>query len=165
MKAKVKTQPQTDSLMGHLTNVEKGQILALYHERLTIRQMGKAIKRDPSTVHRFLARYKAGKRTENPRNALKLTDRSKRNLLRVASNGILNRAHLKNQLKLSVTVRRVQQILRGTDHLKYRKLQRSPALTPHHRLEREKWARRFISRGNPFWTKVNLDDPDGLGFY
>ena len=43
--------------MGHLTNFEKGQIVALYHERVTMRGIGKAVKREPTSVHRFLARY------------------------------------------------------------------------------------------------------------
>ena len=106
--------------MGHLTKFEKGQIVALYHEFVTMRAIGEAIKRDPTTVHRFLARYKQGKAEQKPKNAQKLSSTRKRALLRAASNGMLSAAQLKSQLNLPITVRRVQQVLSDTPHFTFR---------------------------------------------
>ena len=160
-------------LRKHLNDFEKGQIIALDHGKLSLRDIADIVHRDPSTVQRFLKRRTKRVTKEKPRNGTKLTSFMKRRLLRAASNGLMSARELKGSLNLHVTARRIQQILHETPHLKYRKVQKAPALTPQHRNAREEWARRFVTRGNPFWVKVifsdektfNLDGPDGLEYY
>ena len=142
--------PQTMVVKKHLNEFEKGQIVAFHHENMSLRGIVDILGSDSSIVYRFLKNRGKKGRKERPRNGTKLTPTGKRRLLRAASNGILSAKQLKSSLNLPVTSRRVQQILHDAPHLKYRKIPKASALTPQHRTAREKWARRFVNRGNPF---------------
>lgn len=160
-------------LKPHLSQYEKGQIVALYHEVLPIRKIASRVGRDPATISRFLKSHKLSKATRNPRNALKLRGWATRLLIRTASSGNFSASQLRSKLNFSVSTRRVQQVLRATAHLKYRKMLKTPALTPKHLIDLENWARRNIARGDYFSAKVvcsvekkfNLDSTNSLSYY
>ena len=69
-------------------------------------------------------------------------------------------------------MRNVPQIIKGSKHLKTRKLQKKPPLTNRHKVEREAFAEQHI-QWKKKWRKVifsdekrfNLERPDGLSYY
>ena len=139
-----------------LNDFEKGQTIAIDHVNMSLIDIADIdIKhRDPSAIQRFLKRCTKNVAKEKPQNESKLAAVTKKRLLRAASNGLMKARDLNCYLTLPVTIRRVQQILHDIPHLKYREIQNGPTLTPQHHISREKWARRFITRGNLFWVKV-----------
>ena len=76
-------------LKKHLNEFEKGQIIALHHEHMSMRNIADIGKRDASTVQKFLSRHKKGGTKQTPRKGTKLTTIAKRRLLRAASNGLM----------------------------------------------------------------------------
>ena len=79
---------------------------------------------------------------------------------------------MKNENSLPIGVRRVQQILSGSEHLKYTKMKRKPKLIKVHVAARKKYALEHIHWTHE-WRKIifsdekkfNLDGPDGFAYY
>lgn len=163
--------PLSMGLKAHIIDFEEGQISAFHSAMLSIKKISKAVKRSTTTVWRFLKRHNEGSIPRSPRNARKISENRTKRLIRKASNGDMSTRKLCTALILSFGTRRIQHILEGTPHLMYRKMQKAPYLTVHNKLKRLEWARRFISRGDHYWTnsifrmkKINLDWADELSY-
>ena len=71
-----------------------------------------------------------------------------------------------------ISVRQVERIISGSDHLKYKKMLHTPVLTQVHKVKRIKFAWHFLSNPSLWNTviysdkkKFNLDSPDSAHFY
>jgi DDE superfamily endonuclease len=101
-----------------------------------------------------------------------ITSAEKRRLIRSAGNSFKTASQLLSENNLSVGVRRVQQILSGSQHLKYKKMKRKPMLSKSNIEGRRKFALDHL-RWEGQWQKIifsdekkfNLDGPDGFAYY
>lgn len=91
--------------MGHgkgLTATEKGQIIAMNCELLSIRSLAAALNRASNTVDRFLRRHDEQKRETDYNGQRKITDATMSKLLRLDHQGKQSARELCNELKLEL---------------------------------------------------------------
>ena len=155
-----------------LSGFEKGQIMTLHQEGLSIRAIAERLKRGKNVIHKYLSSPDTYGTKKSPGRPSKLTKRDKRRLILAASKGDLSAKQIKEAQNIELSTRRVQQILSLTPHLQYKKRKPRPALTKIHVDRRLAWAQEKAS-----WTeewhsiifsdekKFNLDGPDGNQFY
>lgn len=141
-----------------ISDFEKWQILAYHRECLSIRDIADILERSPNYVWGFLMRQNHPLPRKAPRKSYKISEKSKRILFRHAKKGEKVASELRDALKLNIGVRRVQQILSSCLDLKYVKINRAPFMNQVHMEKCLQWARRFISRGDHFWTSVFSDE-------
>ena len=138
-------------------------------------QMGiaKRIGRGRCVVQSFLRdpeRYGTKKSTGRPS---KISQTLLRRVLRAGSTGDFSASKLQKRFNLPLSPRRVQQLLRDCQHLKFRKMKRAPALTANHKKRRQEWAKVHVTWPPEKWAtvifsdekKFNLDGPDGFAYY
>lgn len=105
----------------------------------------------------------------NPKAVQDFGDR-KLALMRSTSKGKEDAAEREEALNLSISTRRVQQIIKSYPHVKYMKINKTPSMKMDHMAARLTWSLSNIARGSHFWKKVvlsdekkfNLDVSDGL---
>ena len=104
-----------------LTDLEKGQILAMHHQLMSLRDISKELGRSVGAVQRFLKNPSRTARSRAHVTGQKLTVRQEKAMIRKATTGNYSARDIKQDLSLPVGVRRIQQILSATPHLKYKK--------------------------------------------
>ena len=101
-----------------------------------------------------------------------LSVRDERALLRTASNSSLTCRQIAAEAGVHTNVRNVQKLLKKSESLKRKKLQRRPPLTPQHKEARMTFARQRVTWTEQWQTvlfsdekRFNLDGPDGWSYY
>ena len=156
-----------------LTDQQKGSILALSHEMVPARQIASFIGKSNTTVHNFLAAQGVAKTPKKMGRPNELSSTQLRALFRHASTGNYTARQLQTNLDLSVSVRRVQQLLSSSGHMVYKKMKSVPALTEDHKKARYEWAKDHVTWPLNDWKyvifsdgkKLNMDGPDGFAHY
>lgn len=154
-----------------LNEVEKAKISTLKdYNNMTNRQIAKEIGRSKDVIGNFLKnRENYGKKyTSGGRSTI--TSAEKRRLIRNAGNSFKSARQLKSENDLSIGIRRIQQILSGSPHLKYKKMKRRPMLSKANVESRQKFALTtyagqingkklyFLMKRSSIWT-VQMDWP------
>lgn len=156
----------------HLSELERGKILAYAEFELSGSQIAEKIKRSKSVVNSFLKNpqsYGTKKRTGRPR---ALTTKQKARVVSLARNKKMSSSAIVNELQLNCTSRTVRNVLSSNKYLKYSKIAARPPLTQAHKNVRLAFAKKYVSFGEK-WNdvvfsdekKFNLDGPDGLSSY
>ncbi|CAJ0584063.1 unnamed protein product, partial [Mesorhabditis spiculigera] len=155
-----------------LTECEMGKILAYHDLGLSGRAIAKKLGRSHHVIDRFLKKpdaYKSSAPTGRPK---KLTGGEIDALQKAASNSTIGSRQLKKQLALDASYSTVYRAIVTSPDLKWTKMDKEPALKPHHIIERAKFADEHMTWSDEWktiiWTdekKFNLDGPDGLTRY
>lgn len=156
-----------------MNEAEKAKISTLKdYSKLSNGKTAKEINRSKFVVRNFLKNrgsYGKNFKTGRPSSVSKA---EKRLLIRNAANKFISARQLKNETNVAVGVRRVQQILNQSGHLKYTKMKCKPRLSHANIAARLKFANDHIH-----WTqqwqkiifsdekKINFDGPDGFAYY
>lgn len=162
--------------MGHgkrLTEAEKAKISTLKeYTSMSNRQIAKEVNRNEKVVRNFLKNPENYGKNKHTGRKSTVSTAQKRLLIRSAANNFKSARQLKTENNLSVGVRRVRQILNGSDRLKYKKMKRKPMLSPANIEGRKNFALDYIHWTNE-WRQIifsdekkfNLDGPDGFSYY
>lgn len=141
-----------------ISDLEKGQLIDLYREGVSMRQAFEDVNRSNSAVRYFLRFGREKKGSTWGMNIKKVTKKDTRRLIRTALRSKLSVYELRYTLDFSVGVRRIQQLLQEVPYLKYKKVFMAPLMTFVHKAKRLEWARRNVSRGDYYWAKVTFWD-------
>ncbi|CDF41141.1 unnamed protein product [Chondrus crispus] len=125
-----------------LSDLEKGEIVAMKRECMSIPEIARTLSRSPRAVQNFCKHPKRVDAQKGARNASK-----KRLLLRDASKGEKSCKELKLCLDIGIGVRRIQQILRATPHQKYKKMLKRPQMLERHKVSRLEWSKKYCREG------------------
>ena len=105
-------------------------------------KISEAIGRSARAVAQFLNGPGRLEVKSKPGRAKKLPPRAKSVIIRAASNLTSSASELARERKPPASVRRVQQVLIGSEHLRYSKLLTAPAFEERHKVQRAKFAGR-----------------------
>lgn len=146
---------------------------ALHEQKTCSKSIAKQVKRSKDVALDLIKAGRSYRRAERSERPSKMTIQDRLALIGEDSKGQKNARQLDNELKLSVAVSRVQQVLSGSDSLHYQKMAWVPAVKKRHRLERIKWATGRWLWQLQDWFKVvfneekkfNLDGPESFAYY
>jgi len=155
-----------------LTGYERGRIDQLAADGTSEREIASALGRSKTVVHNYLHNPEVYGTAKRPGRPPKLSQTTKRRLLRAAHTGKFSSKQLADNLDLHISSSRVRQLLADCPTLKFKKRKRTPKLTPAHKRARLEWARK-CQTWRAKWRKIvwsdekkfSLDGPDGFQYY
>lgn len=104
-----------------LTEFEKGKITALKDQRKSMREIAAAIKRSKTVVCNYLQQKENYGQNRFHGRKSKVTPRTKRKILREASNNSVSCNEIKGKLKLDLSRETIRTILNNDENMKYAK--------------------------------------------
>uniref|UniRef100_A0A2M3ZBU8 Putative transposable element n=1 Tax=Anopheles braziliensis TaxID=58242 RepID=A0A2M3ZBU8_9DIPT len=113
----------------HLSFEEKIKIKSYHDAGLSSREIGRKIHRAHTAVGNYLKNGDKHKRIGKRGKKSMLSSKDTRRIRRLATNQKRTASQIRAKLELSVTLRRVQQVLSSTEHLEWRERLGKPKLT------------------------------------
>lgn len=141
-----------------LTVEEQSSILALGRAQKTLDEIVNIVKRSRTAVHTVLKVGRVRYRQKRRGAKAKLTPHLARNVVRTARTGRSTARQLRNQLAPSLSVRRIQQVLRDAPDLDWVKPVKAPLFTPTHKSRRLNFARAHLEKGSSHWRQIIFSD-------
>jgi hypothetical protein len=155
-----------------LTQEEKASILAYHDAKFSARAIATKLNRSVTVVSNFLKAPASYNTRKRPGRKPRLNPRDFRRLVTQASKGLSTAKQMKCDQQVPVGVRRIQQLLSKTDHLRWETRQQMPWMTKRHMIQRLNWARDQLNNDRDWASvvfsdekKFNLDGPDGIQGY
>ncbi len=140
-----------------LTDSEKQVVLALSEDSKSEREIAERIGRSKNAVHNVIVALRTG-RTRHRRGGKRfVTPALVRAMIRRACTGLYSARQLHGMFKCKVSVRRVQKILSGADHLVYKKMTPTPKMNRRHFEARMQWAKDHFGWRRR-WARVVFSD-------
>jgi len=154
-----------------LSNKEKAQIDVLVRIGYSKKKIAETIERSRCAVRNYISNpiQSVGEK-RGPK--FKLSPTTKRRIITEAGCTVTSAAGIVASYNLPVSVRTVQRVLHQSPYLIYRKMLKSPRMTPKHQAARLKWCEGKLNWKYEWhhWVftdekKFNLDGPDGWAHY
>lgn len=136
-----------------LTALEQGQIIAFNRSGMSQRDIANLLGRSKTVIQHFLkdpVRYGSVKSTGRPN---KLSDRSKRAVIRKISNSSMGVRKVKSALQLDVSHLTVWRAVKSSPVIQRKKMRVRPKLTEAHKVQRLNYAGQHMN-WNEEWKKV-----------
>lgn len=136
-----------------LTESEKGAIIALKAEGVSMRQISIRIGRSVNVVSQFLKdpeRYGTIKRSGRKE---KLSSRDKRRIVRLAAQSSKSLRRIAAESELDISVNTVRKVLKNSGIIVREHLMPAPRILPQHREARLSFARENMATD---WSRVSL---------
>lgn len=156
----------------HLSDIEKGKILAFRSCRLSSRDIARKMNRSNTVVHNFLknpSNYGNQKHSGRPES---LSPRQKRLITSLACAKKLTSNEIHRNLSLPCSNRTIRNVLEKNPKVRYAKMMSRPPLSKRHKELRVDFAKKYISMGAEWENivfsdekKFNLDGPDGYRYF
>lgn len=153
-----------------MSEKEKGMIEAYKDQGKSFRWIGKKIGRHESSIRYYINNVGRTKQKRGPKQ--KLSEGTKRLIIRNASNKSISISKIKSDMNLNVSTETIRCVLRDCKTMQYQKMKAKPPLKKQHKENRLLWAKQKMGWvgqwRNVIWSdekKFNLDGPDGLAFY
>ena len=155
-----------------LNEFENGRISELNAAGLNQTQIAQRLCRSRNLVQNYLKNSFNYGRNYSGRNYLSLTERQKRQIIRLASNTRLSITQMQQRMPSKVSKSTIWKAIRASNYVVHRKTNVKPRLTKQHKQARLRWAEQCIDERqdwtNIIWSdekKFNLDGPDGYNYY
>ena len=155
-----------------LTEAERSVTIALFEENKSVRYIAERVGRSKTAVHNVLSTVNSGRKSNRPGPKLRITKTQHRAIIRAASKGTRTAREIHDTCNCTVTVRRVQQVLRNAPNFKDKKMLTGQSLSVKQKEQRLKWVKDY-SHWRTRWRRVifsdekkfNLDGPDDFAHY
>ena len=116
-----------------LSKSEIDQILALKKQNLSISKISKAIGKSWKVISNLLKDVDNYGKKKSSGRPPSLSERAKRNILRIASNSLLTTRQIMQKAGVNTSISSVRRVLQSCSHIKRLKIKKKPALTPQHK--------------------------------
>jgi transposase len=145
---------------------------AMHKQRYSLAAIASEINRHRTTVSRYLKRGIGVKSRPRSGRPVKLSEHSKRQIWREASNNGSNCTKIRDELALDVSTRTVLRCVHQNPNLKFMKKMTRPQMTDQHKANRVDWCLKRLLWDEEWHhyvftdeKKFNLDGPDGWAYY
>ena len=153
-----------------MTEKDKGMIEAFKEEGKSNRWIANKIGKSEGAIRYYLKNKERIKKKRGPKP--KLSNSTKRLIIRNTSNKVTSLAKIKKDLHLNVSKETIRGILKNSPIIKFKKMKKKPLLKIIHKQRRLEWAKDKLTWGEKWkdviWSdekKFNLDGPDGFAYY
>lgn len=153
-----------------LTEKEKGLIEAYKEEGNSNCWIANKIGRNESTIRYYFKNKRKERKKRGPKP--KLSNATKRRIIRKASNKVTSLTKIKAEMNLNVSKETIRTVLKNNRNINFQKINVKPPLKSHHKQARLDWAKDKITWAHNWqdvtWSdekKFNLDGPDGFAYH
>ena len=144
-----------------LSEEHKATIDKLKKKKKSIRYIANFIGRSTWLVRKYLHDPDSTIRKKRTKFACKITPYDRRHIIRLAQTGKYSAQDIQNHLKLPVTLRTIQLVLKQSKKIKYKKMIHAPKMNENHKKKRLEFAETYV--GKPaIWKKTFFTDEKNL---
>lgn len=129
-----------------LSEKERGMVEAFVQEGVPVREIGRRLGRSDKVIRNYLKDPEKYAATKRKPKKTKLSARDTRAIVRLASNSAIPLTKIKSSLNLNVCKETVRKALSSSSNIVRSKMNKTPNLSPAHKLKRLEFAKLNMAR-------------------